>query len=435
MNAAAPSNEALTDSRRKFLKASAGVLAGTVAAPLIAPAFIHAAGSDLLRVGLVGCGGRGTGAASQALRADPQARLTAMADAFPDHLERSLRELAKDDDIVSKIDVPPDRQFTGFDAYRQLIESGVDVVLLATPPHFRPLHLEAAIDAGKHVFAEKPVAVDAPGIRSVLATCEKAKQKGLSVVSGLCLRYSDGFRESIGRIHEGAIGEIRALVANDYRGPIWTKVRKPEWSDMEWQMRNWYYYTWLSGDFNVEQHVHLLDVCSWLMHDRYPVRCVGNGGRQVRTGPEFGNIFDHFSVLYEYENGGRLFAQCRQIPGCYNDISAQVVGTTGTADLSERKFAIHGERAWVRPGKDNNFYQAEHDALFASIRKGTPVNNGDYMAKSTLVAIMGRMAAYTGKQITWEMALSSKENLTPARYDWGPLPEPAVAIPGVTAFA
>jgi predicted dehydrogenase len=222
MNAAVHSNEAPNGSRRTFLKSSAGVLAGTVAAPLIAPAFVHAAGSDLLRVGLVGCGGRGTGAASQALRADPQVLLTAMADAFPDHLERSLRELAKDDEIASKIDVPPDRQFTGFDAYRQLIESGVDVVLLATPPHFRPLHLEAAIDAGKHVFAEKPVAVDAPGIRSVLATCEKAKQKRLSVVSGLCLRYSDGFRESVGRIHEGAIGEIRALVANDYRGPIWT---------------------------------------------------------------------------------------------------------------------------------------------------------------------------------------------------------------------
>src|SRR5258708_975194 len=281
MNAARQSDGPPTGSRRTFLKSSAGVLAGTVAAPLIAPAFVHAAGSDLLRVGLVGCGGRGTGAASPALRADPHVQLTAMADAFPDHLERSLRELAKDEEIVSKIDVPPDRQFVGFDAYRQLIDSGVDVVLLATPPHFRPLHLEAAIDAGKHVFAEKPVAVDAPGVRSVLATCEKAKQKGLSVVSGLCLRYSDGFRESVERVHHGAIGEIRLMAANDYRGPIWTKERKPDCSDMEWQIRNWYYYTWLSGDFNVEQHVHLLDVCSWLMHDRYPVRCVGNGGRQL----------------------------------------------------------------------------------------------------------------------------------------------------------
>jgi len=422
------------ETRRTFLKSSAGVLAGSVAAPLVAPAFVHAAGSDVLKVGLVGCGGRGTGAASQALRADPNVRLTAMADAFEDHLERSLGELRKDDEIVEKIDVPRERQFVGFNACQQLIDSGVDVVLLATPPHFRPQHLAAAIDAGKHVFAEKPVAVDAPGVRSVLATCQKAKQKGLSVVSGLCLRYSDGFRESIDRVHNGAIGEIRMLAANDYRGPIWTKERQPDWSDMEWQMRNWYYYTWLSGDFNVEQHVHFLDICTWLMRESYPVRCVGSGGRQVRTGPQFGHIYDHFSIAYEYENGTRLISHCRQMPGCYNDMSVLALGTKGIADLSERRFALRGEIPWVRPGKDNAFYQTEHDELFASIRKGTPINNGEYMAKSTLIAIMGRMAAYTGKQITWEMALNSKENFSPARYEWGPMPEPAVAIPGVTAF-
>lgn len=424
----------MTGSRRTFLKSSAGAVAGAVAAPLVAPAFVHAAGRDVLRVGLVGCGGRGTGAASQALRADPNVRLTAMADAFADHLERSLVELRQDAEIAGKIDVPSDRQFVGFNAYRQLIDSGVDVVLLATPPHFRPQHLEAAIDAGKHVFAEKPVAVDAPGVRSVLATCEKAKQKGLSVVSGLCLRYSDGFRESVARVHGGAIGEMRVLAANDYRGPIWTKDRKPDWSDMEWQMRNWYYYTWLSGDFNVEQHVHFLDVCTWLMNNQYPVRCNGTGGRQVRTGPEYGHIYDHFSICYEYENGARLFSHCRQMPGCFNDMSVQALGTKGTADLSERRFAIRGEKPWVRPGKDNAFYQTEHDELFASIRKGTPLNNGDYMAKSTLIAIMGRMAAYTGKQITWEMALDSKENLSPARYEWCPMPEPSVAVPGETPF-
>ncbi len=426
---------AATRSRRTFLKSSAGALAGSVAAPLVAPALVHAAGSDLLRVGLVGCGGRGTGAASQALRADANVRLTAMADAFADHLERSLGELQKDAEIAEKIDVPRDRQFVGFNAYQQLIDSGVEVVLLATPPHFRPQHLAAAIEAGKHVFAEKPVAVDAPGVRSVLATCETAKQKRLSVVSGLCLRYSDGFRESIDRVHDGAIGEIRMLAANDYRGPIWTKERRPDWSDMEWQMRNWYYYTWLSGDFNVEQHVHFLDICTWLMRNQYPVRCVGSGGRQVRTGPRFGHIYDHFSVCYEYADGTRLVSHCRQMPGCYNDMSVQALGTRGIADLSERRFAIRGENPWIRPGKDNAFYQKEHDELFASIRKGTPINNGDYMANSTLIAIMGRMAAYTGRQITWEMALNSKENLSPARYEWGPLPEPAVAIPGVTPFA
>jgi predicted dehydrogenase len=224
------------------------------------------------------------------------------------------------------------------------------------------------------------------------------------------------------------------LAANDYRGPIWTKERRPEWSDMEWQMRNWYYYTWLSGDFNVEQHVHFLDVCSWLMRGEYPEHCIGSGGRQVRTGAEFGHIYDHFSICYEYADGARLISHCRQMPGCYTDMSVQAFGTRGAADLSEKRFAIRGEAPWVRPGKDNNFYQTEHDDLFASIREGTPINNGDYMAKSTLVAIMGRMAAYTGKKITWEMALNSKDDLTPARYEWASLHEPSVAIPGVTQF-
>jgi predicted dehydrogenase len=420
--------------RRNFLKTSAGTLGAAALSPLVAPHFVYAAGSDLLRVGLVGCGGRGTGAASQALQADSNVRLTAMADAFGDHLERSLGELQKQPEIADKIDVPRERRFVGFDACRQLIDSGVDVVLLATPPHFRPAHLAAAIESGKHVFAEKPVAVDAPGVRSILASCELAKQKGLSVVSGLCLRYSDAFRETVQRVHDGAIGELRVLAANDYRGPIWTKQRKPEWSDMEWQMRNWYYYTWLSGDFNVEQHVHFLDVCTWLLRGQYPVRCAGSGGRQVRTGSEFGHIYDHFSVVYEYESGEKLFSQCRQMAGCHGDMSVQAVGTGGSADLSERRMTIRGAQSWVRPGKDNSFYQAEHDELFASIRKGKPVNNGDYMAKSTLIAIMGRMAAYTGKQITWEMALNSKENLSPSKYDWSSLPEPAVAIPGVTQF-
>lgn len=427
-------HDAAKASRRTFLKSSAGALGRAAAIPFFAPAALYAAGSDVLKVGLVGCGGRGTGAASQALRADPAVKLTAMADAFADHLEHSLSELQKDEEIAEKIDVPPERRFAGFDAYRQLMDSGVDVVLLATPPHFRPLHLKAAIDAGKHVFAEKPVAVDAPGVRSVLATCDLARQKGLSVVSGLCLRYSEGFRETVGRIQDGQIGQIKALFASDYRGPVWTKQRRAEWSDMEWQMRNWYYYTWLSGDFNVEQHVHLLDVCAWLMHDQYPLRCAGTGGRQVRTGPEYGHIYDHFSIAYEYENGARLVSHCRQIPGCYNDISAQVLATRGSAEISEKRLAIRGEREWVRSEKDNNFYQTEHDELFAAIRSGQPINNGPYMARSTLLAIMGRMAAYTGKQITWDMALSSKEDLTPARYEWGALAEPEIAMPGLTRF-
>jgi predicted dehydrogenase len=426
-------------SRRSFLQASATLAGAALVADVAFQRTAHAAGSDVLRVGLIGCGGRGTGAASQALRADPHVKLVALGDAFQDRLDSSLESLKKDDEIVSKIDVAPDRRFVGFDAYKQVIESGVDVVLLCTPPQFRPLHLRAAIDAGKHVFAEKPVAVDAPGVRSVLETCQAAKKKNLSVVSGLCIRYSHGFRETIRRLHDGAIGKIHTLQANDFRGPIWVKPRQPDWTDMHWQMRNWYYFTWLSGDFNVEQHVHFLDVCAWVMQDEYPERAVGSGGRQVRTGPEFGNIYDHHSVIYEYASGVKLFSHCRQQTGCHNDMSAYAVGSNGSAELREGRPAIHdGKTEWRYrdpEGKKDNIYQTEHDELFASIRSGNPINNGEYMAKSTLLAIMGRMATYTGQAITWEQAMNSQEDLTPARYEWGPIPTPTVPMPGITKFA
>jgi predicted dehydrogenase len=424
---------ASSSSRRKFLVKSSAALAGAVAASLVIERSAHAAGDDLLKVGLIGCGGRGTGAAAQALRADQNVKLTAMGDAFEDRLETSLENLQKQEGIGQKIDVPPDRRFVGFDAYKQVIASGVDVVLLTSPPHFRPAHLKAAIEAGKHVFAEKPVAVDAPGVRSVLATCEEAKRKNLAVVSGLCIRYSYGFQEIIKRIHDGAIGDIVALQANDLRGSIWVRQRQPDWTDMHWQMRNWYYFTWLSGDFNVEQHVHYLDVCSWVKNE-YPVRAVGLGGRQVRTDPMYGNIYDHHSVVYEYADGSKLFSQCRQQSKCKNDMSSFALGTRGTAEVSERRLEIFGPSAWKYGGRDNNIYQTEHDELFASIRSGTPINNGEYMAYSTLVAILGRMVTYTGQQITWEQALNSKEDLTPPRYEWGPLETPAVALPGITPF-
>ena len=422
-----------TISRRQFIGSSA------VATTLGAVPHVYAAGSDVLRVGLIGCGGRGTGAASQALRADPAVKLVAMGDAFEDRLGQSLDTLTKDEEIAAKIDVPPGRRFVGFDAYKQVI-AGVDVVLLCTPPHFRPIHLKAAVEAGKHVFAEKPVAVDAPGVRSVLATCELAKAKGLSVVSGLGMRYDEGLRETVQRIRDGAVGDVLVLQANDYRGPIWVKPRQSDWSDMVWQMRNWYYFTWLSGDFNVEQHVHLLDTCSWAMGDRYPARAVGTGGRQQRTGPEYGHIYDHFAIIYEYEGGAKLFATCRQQVGCANDISAQVLGTKGRAALNGSRRGsgprIEAGVSWHYNGRPTDVYQAEHDALFASIRRGQPINNGQYMAKSTLLAIMGRMAAYTGQVITWEQALGSEEDLSPPRYDWDvPLSVPPVAIPGQTKFA
>jgi predicted dehydrogenase len=419
-----------TFSRRQFLGTSAA------AAALAALPHAHAAGGDTLRVGLVGCGGRGTGAAGQALNADPNVKLVAMGDAFEDRVHQSLNTLKSDAKIAAKLDVPPERCFTGFDAYKQVI-AACDVVLLATPPHFRPQHLAAAVDAGKHVFCEKPVAVDAPGVRSVLATCERAKAKNLSVVSGLCMRHDNGFREAVKRIHDGALGEIHTLQANDYRGPIWVRPRQLDWSDMVWQMRNWYYFTWLCGDFNVEQHVHMLDACSWVLGDRYPVKAVGTGGRQQRAGPEYGHIYDHFSVTYEYDGGAKLFATCRQQKDCANDISAHAVGTKGRAELSSRRkgLSIQAAGEWTYTGPKNDMYQTEHDVLFASIRGGKPVNNGEYMAKSTLLAIMGRMAAYTGRAITWDMALHSKEDLSPPRYDWDvSLPVPPVAVPGVTKF-
>ena len=408
------------------------MVTGTIGANLPIARSAYLADSDVLRIGLIGCGGRGTGAAAQALAADKNVKLVAMGDAFMDRLESSLAQLQKNEANVKKIDVPQERRFAGFDNYEKVIASGVDVVLLTAPPHFRPSHLKAAIDAGKHVFAEKPVAVDAPGVRSVLATCEEARRKKLSVVSGLCLRYDNSFRETIKRIHDGALGEIRVLQANDYRGQIWVKPRKPEWTDMEWQMRNWYYFTWLSGDFNVEQHVHFLDTCAWVMKDEYPVKALGLGGRQVRTGPEYGNIYDHHSVIYEYANGVRLFSNCRQQPGGHNDMSAHVFGAKGTARIDERKPRITTDTTWEYDGPKTNMYQVEHDELFASIRNGKPINNGEYMAKSTLLAIMGRMATYTGQLITWEQAMNSKEDLTPKKYEWGPIPTPAIAIPGVT---
>jgi predicted dehydrogenase len=418
-----------TSSRRDFLKSSAALAAAAVTANA------HAAGDDLLKVALIGCGGRGTGAASQALRADQNVKLTAMADVFSDRLESSLATLQRDKEISGKIDVPPERRFVGFDAYKKAIDSGVDVVLLCEPPHFRPLSLRYAVDKGKHVFAEKPVAVDAPGVRAVLSICEEAKKKNLSIVSGLCLRYDPGFRETVKRIHDGAIGDLVALQANDYRSGIWERKREPGWSDMTFHLRNWYHFTWLSGDFNVEQHVHYLDVCAWLLKGEYPKQVMAMGGRQTRTAE--GHIYDHFSAVYEYASGARLYSNCRQQRGCKNDISCQALGSAGIAQVSERELSItpKGGSKWQFREKHKSMYQIEHDELFASIRARKPINNGEYMSKSTLLAIMARMSAYTGQLITWDMAMNSLEDLSPPRYDWDVnLPIPPVAMPGQTKF-
>lgn len=389
-------------------------------------------------MGLIGCGGRGTGAAEQACNAGEEVRLTALADLFPDRLREKKAYLK--DALGEKFQVKDEHCFTGFDGYKHLIDSGVDVVLLATPPHFRPAQLAYAVEKGKHAFVEKPVAVDAPGVRSVLATCEKAREKKLSIVSGLCWRYDDGMKETMARVHEGLVGDIIALQCTYNVGGLWHRSLKEKeqkgWGDMEWQIRNWLYFTWLSGDHNVEQHIHSLDKMAWAMKDEYPVRCYGVGGRQARIAPDFGHIYDHHAVVYEFANGVRCFSMCRQQPGTAPDVSDHIFGSLGTCSTME--YRIKGKNNWEFPRtrrRRGDMYQNEQDALFGSIRAGNPINNGDYMCKSTLMAIMGRMATYTGQIITWDMAMNSKEDLTPPTYDLkAKMDIPPVAIPGVTKF-
>ncbi len=416
-------------SRRDFLATSAAVAAGAALAPLTN---VHAAGSDVLRVGLIGCGDRGTGAATQALHADEHVKLVAIGDMFKDHIDAKLKVLKDDKDISAKVDVKPDHCFVGWDAYKQVLAAGVDVVILTTPPHFRPLHLQAAVEAGKHVFCEKPVAVDAPGVRSVIESCRIAKAKNLSLVSGLCYRYDKAKRETMARIHDGAVGEIVALQTNYNAHGLWNVDRTKDMSDMEWQLRNWLYFTWLSGDHIVEQHIHSLDKMAWALKDQPPLKAFGLGGRQARTGEEYGNIFDHHAVVFEYESGVKLFSYCRQQNGTVSDVNDYVMGTHGVADIMHH--SIKGKNEWKREKDPTDMYQNEHDELFASIRSGKPINNGDYMCQSTLMAIMGRMATYTGQVIEWEKAKNSKEDLTPAKYEFGPLAVAPVAKPGVTKF-
>jgi myo-inositol 2-dehydrogenase/D-chiro-inositol 1-dehydrogenase len=417
-----------TPSRRQFLQASAATLAAAAAVPA------HAAGGDQLRIGLVGCGGRGTGAAENAVRADKNCKLVALGDAFPDKIEKCvgvLRRSLGDGLFAEKVDVPAERRFSGFDAYKQVIDAS-DVVLLCTPPGFRPAHLRAAVEAGKHVFCEKPMAVDGPGVRSVIESAEMAKQKKTCLVSGFCYRYDPPKRETVRRLYDGAIGDILTIQANYLTGPIWHVERTPAMSDMEWQMRNWYYFTWLSGDHIVEQHVHNLDKAAWVMKDQYPKSAVGLGGRQVRTDPKFGHIFDHHAVIFEYDNGARLFSFCRQMQNCPADVSDHIVGTKGSCQLMQHR--IEGAQPWRYRGEDpENMYQVEHDELFAGIRADKALNDGGFMGYSTLMGIMGRMATYTGQKVTWQQALKSKEDLTPPRLDMSAsLPMPPVARPGVT---
>ena len=423
-------------SRRQFIKhSSSAVLAGAVSTPLIFASQARAVSpGDTIKVGLVGCGGRGSGAAAQALAADKNVQLTALGDAFEENLMNAHRSLEKQSG--DKVKVEPDHRFVGLDAYQKVINSGVDVVILATPPGFRPIHLQAAIEAGKHVFCEKPMAVDAPGVRMVLAAAEEAKKKKLCLASGFCWRSHYPKRETFQRLLEGGVGRINTIYSTYNTGPVKDPaIRKEGWTDMETQVRNWYQFSWLSGDHIVEQAVHSLNMMAWAMGDAPPVQCTANGGRQVRK--SLGNIYDHFGVVYDYENGARGFHMCRQISGCSNDYSVNFAGTEGSCvvDCNRDRHYITGKNEWNYRGPKNEMYQTEHDELFAAIRDGKQINHGVWMAHSTLLAIMGRMAAYTGQTITWEQALNSQEVLMPAKVAWdAPVEFPPVPMPGRTKF-
>jgi predicted dehydrogenase len=432
--------ESVTTNRRAFLKTSGTVFGGALAGGMSIGRTAHAAGSDVLKIGLIGCGGRGTGAAVNAMTVDENTQLTALADPFAEKMEGSLEGLKKR--FGERVTADKSTCFDGFDGYQKVIDSGVDVVILGTPPHFRPMHLKAAVDAKLHVFCEKPVAVDAPGVRSVLETSEEAEKKGLCLVSGLCWRYHFGVQETMKRVLDGAIGDVVSVLETYNTGHVGrSQPRKPEWSEMEFQLRNWYFFTWLSGDHNVEQHVHSLDKASWVMGDRPPKRAWGLGGRQVKEDPKYGDIFDHHAVVYEYDSGARVFAYCRQQPGCWNSTEDYFYGTKGTCNVLN-KYRIDAEKRWRYDGPNCNMYEEEHRALFSAIRSGDPINNGRYMSISTMLAIIGRMVTYTGQAIEWDKAMQSQETLAPASYSWDADPptmpgdggQYQVAIPGSTKF-
>ena len=430
-------NKEPAGNRRQFIKSSSAAVLGGVAAPYVGlRQSLLGQNAETIRVGLIGCGGRGSGAARQALNADSNVRLTAMGDVFSHRLQGSwdsLKRAAKE-----KVDVDPAMRFLGLDAYQKVIDSGVDVVILTSPPAFRPRHLKAAVDAGKHVFCEKPMATDAPGLRSVMASVAEAKRKRLAVVAGFCWRYDFPRRAFYQRIHDGAVGDIRSIYATYYTGPVNPIVpetqRPADMTDLAWQLRYWQNFVWLSGDSICEQAIHSVDKIAWALREEMPVKAVANGGRQIPA--HGGNIYDHFSVVYEYKSGLRTHLGSRQIAGCYNENSDYIYGSKGTGLINGwRDVRIEGENAWRHQGPKEDMYQIEHDELFASIRKGEPINDGDRMVTSCMMGILGRMAAYTGREVTWEEAMNSQEQLVPDDLDWdGELPVRPMALPGRTAL-
>lgn len=427
-------NQDFRTTRRDFLKTSAAAGAILSTPAILSSKLLAAENKETLRVGLVGCGGRGSGAADQALSADPNVVLVAMGDAFEEKIQPSLNELRKKH--TDRVRVAPDKCFAGLDAYQKVIDCGVDVVLLCSPPGFRPVHLKAAVTAGKHVFCEKPMATDAPGVRSVIESGKLAREKKLALVAGFCWRYDLARREFYKRIHDGAIGEVRAVYATYFTGPVKPMPpasQRPEgMGDLEWQLRNWYNFVWISGDGLVEQACHSVDKIAWAMKDATPLKAVAVGGRNNPNNQ--GNIFDHMFITYEFENDVRAFMGQRQVANCHSDNSDYLMGETGFGKIAGwADPVIRAKEAWRYRGPKVNMYQQEHNELFASIRKGEPINDSEWMAHSTMMAIMGRMAAYTGQEVTWDEASNSKEQLVPENLDWKmKLEIPPMAIPGFT---
>lgn len=413
-------------SRREFVKESTLVTGGILLAPSILSSTPMFKSDKVLKLAVVGCGGRGTGAVSQALRADSQVELVAMADAFQDQLDNSFNSLSKMFDN-SRLKVNETKKFTGFGCYKKAINEA-DVVILATPPGFRPQHFEYAIAQGKHVFMEKPVATDVAGIKKVLATAKIAKEKKLNVVVGLQRHYQPNYQEAFSRLQRGDIGKIVSGQVYWNSSGVWVRPRQESWTEMEYQMRNWYYFNWLCGDHILEQHIHNIDVANWFIGE-YPIKAQGMGGREVRKGKDHGQIFDHHFVEFEYPGGAVISSQCRHQKGCMNRVSETFQGTLGNIYTDGGSKAIinayEGSNLYTHNDEnDRNPYQIEHDKLFEAIRKGGYINDAENGAKSTMTAILGRMATYTGKQVTWEEAMNADHTLVPDenQLSWDSLP-------------
>lgn len=432
-------------SRRTFLKNSAALAASAAALQSLSSS-VFAAGDDAVKVGLVGMGGRGTGAANQALSTDGKVKLVAVADAFWDVIDDQLKQIANSVKGKPNEFNPDDVQkFGGLDAYKQVIDSDIDVVILATPPGFRPIHFAAAVDKGRHVFMEKPVATDPSGVRLVLEKAKLAKEKNLKVGVGLQRRHEPAYRELIQMVHDGVIGDVIASRVYWNGGGVWEpkKTREQVKSEMEYQIWNWYYYNWLCGDHICEQHIHNLDVGNWLKNG-FPVSANGMGGREVRTDKRYGEIYDHHAVEYTYADGSKMFSQCRHIPGCWSAVDEHAHGTNGTIHLqggAPKQCYIempNGTKIFAKTKHDNP-YQVEHDDIFKAIRTGADgYNEAEYGAMSTMTAILGRLCTYSGKVITMEQALNSQVSIMPKEYGLDAEPpvkpnengEYPIAIPG-----